>query len=169
MTTVTAIPVPAESVLKAAIGDADFHDAYAARLADGSLSPIEIGLRVMRSTPRWVSLLMSVRNRLVSMVGLKDVGRMRDGTDRPADSYRVGDRLGIFSIFGSSEKEVLLGIDDRHLDVRVSILKMRRDGADSYVVSTAVHIKNLLGRIYMLPVARIHPLVVKASMRRMPL
>jgi hypothetical protein len=34
------------------------------------------------------------------------------------------------------------------------------------VVSTVVHVHNWLGRIYMVPVGRIHPFVVRAMMRR---
>jgi Protein of unknown function (DUF2867) len=60
---------------------------------------------------------------------------------------------------------LLLGIDDKHLDVRVSVFKDGRS-APSYVVSTVVHVHNLLGHLYMVPVGRIHPLVVRAMMRR---
>jgi hypothetical protein len=90
---------------------------------------------------------------------------MRAAT-RPADSYQVGDRLGIFSIFGKTEKELLLGIDDSHLDVRVSVLKSECNGLPHYVVSTVVKVHNLLGRAYMMPVGRIHPFVVRAMMAR---
>jgi hypothetical protein len=35
-----------------------------------------------------------------------------------------------------------------------------------YVVSTVVHVHNLLGRVYMAPVGRIHPFVVRSMMGR---
>jgi hypothetical protein len=85
---------------------------------------------------------------------------------RPADTYQVGDRLGIFSIFGKTENELLLGIDDNHLDVRVSLLKSQRNGVPHYVLSTVVKVHNLLGRLYMAPVGRIHPFVVRSMMAR---
>jgi hypothetical protein len=85
---------------------------------------------------------------------------------RPPETYQVGDRLGIFSIFGKTEHELLLGIDDSHLDVRVSVLKSQRNGLPHYVVSTVVHVHNLLGRVYMAPVGRIHPFVVRSMMGR---
>ena len=87
-------------------------------------------------------------------------------TGKPAGDYRTGDRLGIFSIFSTAPDELVLGIDDRHLDVRVSVLKQGGGGRPSYVISTVVKVHNWLGRAYMLPVGRIHPLVVKAMMRR---
>ena len=158
--------VPGESALQPSLADADFHDAYEAPLRNGTLTPTEIFLSASRATPRWVGRLMALRNRIVRQLGLKDVGSMDGATDKPAAAYRVGDRLGIFSIFSKTENELLLGIDDRHLDVRVSVLKSERDGLHRYVVSTVVHVHNRLGHVYMAPVGRIHPLVVKSMMRR---
>ncbi len=166
MIPVTATDVPDESVLHAMLGDADFFDAYTAPLRDGSLTPVEIFLRTARATPSWVTSLMSLRNWIVRRLGLKDVGAMSGATGKPAEAYKIGDRIGIFSIFGTSETELLLGIDDSHLDVRVSILKLQTGGLRRYAVSTVVKVHNRLGRIYMVPVGRIHPLVVKALMRR---
>jgi hypothetical protein len=165
MTHVTATSVPADSVLQPWLAGAEFYDAYEAPLTVTALSPTEIFLRASRSTPKWVDDLMSIRNRVVRLFGLKDVGAMKAAT-RPDHAYKIGDRLGIFSIFGLTEKELLLGIDDSHLDVRVSVLKSQRDGLPSYVVSTVVHVHNLLGHIYMAPVGRIHPFVVRSMMRR---
>lgn len=165
VTKVTATTVPDESVLQPTLANADFYDAYEAPLIAAMLSPTEIFLRASRSTPRWVDDLMVIRNRIVRLFGLKDVGAMKVVARAP-DAYRVGDRLGIFSIFGKTEKELLLGIDDRHLDVRVSVLKSQRNGSPHYVVSTVVHVHNLLGRVYMAPVGRIHPFVVRSMMGR---
>jgi hypothetical protein len=165
VTRVTATTVPDESALQPTLVDADFYDAYEAPLSTAMLSPTEIFLRASRSTPRWVDDLMAVRNRIVRLFGLKDVGAMKVAARAP-DAYQVGDRLSIFSIFGKTERELLLGIDDRHLDVRVSVLKSERSGLPHYVVSTVVHVHNLLGRVYMAPVGRIHPFVVRSMMER---
>lgn len=109
---------------------------------------------------------MAIRNAIVKRLGLKDVGSMRGRINRPADAYRPGDRMGIFDIFALDRHELLLGINDSHLDVRVSVLKDGTTDATHYTVSAVVHVKNWLGRLYMLPVGRIHPRVVHAMMRR---
>jgi hypothetical protein len=165
MQNITAVDVPEECALRASLADAYFFDAYRAPLSDASLSPAGIFLRALKVTPAWVTRLMSLRNVIVRQIGLKDVGPMMALTDKPAQDYRVGDRLGIFSIIGSTANELLLGIDDRHLDVRVSVLK-QDGGRPSLVISTVVKVHNWLGRAYMAPVGHIHPLVVKALMRR---
>ena len=165
VTKVTATTVPDDSALRPSLADADFYDAYEAPLGTATLSPTEIFLRASRATPQWVDDLMAIRNRIVRLLGLKDVGAMKVAARAP-DAYQVGDRLGIFSIFGKTDNELLLGIDDSHLDVRVSVLKSQRNGLPHYVVSTVVHVHNLLGRIYMAPVGRIHPFVVRSMMGR---
>ncbi len=165
METVTATDVPEESALRTLLPEAYFFDAWRAPLNGVTLTPAGIFLQTVKATPAWVTKLMALRNLIVRQLGLKDVGPMTVPTDKPAGDYRIGDRLGIFSVFGNTENELLLGIDDRHLDVRVSVLKQGGELA-SYTVSTVVKVHNWLGRAYMLPVGRIHPLVVKALMRR---
>jgi hypothetical protein len=165
MSVISAVSIPVESALRARLADASFHDAYSAPLSDSSLTPTEIFLRTVGATPRWVSVLMTIRNALVRQIGLKDVGAMRVGAAKPAGAYRLGDRLGIFTIFAMSDEELLLGIDDSHLDVRVAVTKPEGARSRRYVVSTVVHVRNAVGRAYMVPVARIHPFVVRATMR----
>ena len=163
---VTEIDLPSDSILHTTLVSADFHDAYKAPLSNGRLTPTEIFLLTVHATPPWVNHLMSIRNLVVRQIGLKDVGTIGGAANKPADTYQIGDRLGIFTIFGKAENELVLGINDRHLDVRVSVLKSLGDRPMSYVVSTVVKVHNWLGHIYMAPVGRIHPLVVKAVMRR---
>lgn len=166
ITRISETAVPDNSVLQPMLATAHFHDAYEAPLTNDDLTATEIFLMASRAVPEWVDLAMTFRNRIVRQLGLKAVGAMGDATQRPANDYKVGDRLGIFNVFGKTDNELLLGIDDRHLDVRVSVMKLQRDDLHRYVVSTVVHVNNLLGHLYMVPVGRIHPLVVKAMMRR---
>jgi hypothetical protein len=162
MPKIIAVEWPEESDLRPTLARANYHDAYSAPLADDRLSPVEIFLRASRATPAWVALLMAFRNAIVRHLGLKDVGAMSSHAGKPAEAYAVGDRLGIFSVYEIHADELVLGIDDSHLDVRVSILK--RPGR--YFVSTVVTVHNWLGRLYMMPVGKIHPFVVRAAMRR---
>jgi hypothetical protein len=165
MRRVTRVDFPGESGLGEFRQGADFWDSWSAPLVDASLSPTEIFLRASRATPRWVSRAMAARNALARRLGLKDVGAMDAARGKPAAAYRRGDRLGIFTVFDVDASELRLGIDDRHLDVRVSVLKVSGERAARYVVSTVVRVHNRLGRLYMLPVGRVHPFVVRAMMR----
>lgn len=77
----------------------------------------------------------------------------------------VGDAFSIFRVVFVDSSELVLGIDDTHLDVRMSFLKRLTDSRASYVVSSWVKTHNVLGRVYMLPVAPVHRLLVSLMMR----
>ena len=81
----------------------------------------------------------------------------------------VGDAFSIFRVVSVDRSELVLGIDDTHLDVRILFLKRRKDERASYVVGSWVRTHNALGRIYMLPVAPIHRLLVRRVMRGVPM
>ncbi len=165
MNDVFAVALPQESALRPWLGNANFHDAWSVPLRDETLTPAEIFLRASRTAPGWIGRLMAFRNWIARRIGLKDVGSMSGATTKAAESYQIGDKLGIFTIMGSSAREVVLGIDDSHLDVRVSILKTGQNGEQQCIVSTGVRVHNWVGHVYMAPVGRIHPLVVRAMLR----
>ena len=155
------VPVPLHSQVHARLRGADFHDAYEADDGLPLASAMHSWLAVVGRTPRWVDRAMDLRNAVVSRVGLKDLGRLRPG---PAaeQAYIVGDRVGIFTLQQLSEDEVVMTDADRHLDVWVSLLKLRAER--KIVVSTVVQVHNALGRLYMLPVAPVHRLIVPAML-----
>jgi hypothetical protein len=85
-------------------------------------SALELFMLMARRTPRWVNACMSVRNGIVQMLGLKNLGHLAELTaDKPAAAYRQGDRVGIFTLIEQQADEVLLGDSDKHLDVVLSL------------------------------------------------
>nr|WP_315392065.1 DUF2867 domain-containing protein [uncultured Duganella sp.] len=165
--TISAVQVPPQSVIHQRLTGAYFYDCYAQEIAANGASALELYLKVVATTPAWVNSLMALRNRLVRLVGLKNLGHLGDfDKNKPASQYRLGDRVGIFSIVYLSDDEIILGDSDKHLNVEVSVCKMRGADHDTIAVSTVVHTHNALGRLYMLFVAPLHKLIVPASMRQ---
>lgn len=161
--------IPADAQISRYLPGADFHDCYQLPLPDSSTPPsaLALYLDVVSRTPAWVDALMATRNRAVALVGLKNLGQL-GAVDRakPAEAYRVGDRVGIFKLLQLSDDEVILGDADKHLEVRLSVFRRRSAAGPSVAVSTVVHIHNLLGRVYMLAVAPVHKRIVPAMLRR---
>ena len=115
---------------------------------------------------------MFVRSKAVRLVGLKDLGQLDDGHPpasgqslRDARSYRVG----IFRIRHLSDTEVVMGQDDKHLDVQVSICKQPAapGTAPRVVLSTVVHIHNTLGHAYMAVITPIHRVIARGTAQRL--
>ncbi|WP_434631820.1 DUF2867 domain-containing protein [Chromobacterium sp. CV08] len=157
---------PAGSRIAARLAGADFADAWSVRAAEPQLSALGQFLRVAAATPRWVENCMRLRNRVVRLFGLKDLGGLSDVATRPPEAFLPGDRVGIFTLLENGEDEVLLGDSDKHLDVVLSVHRARQaDGGAVLTLTTVVHVHNLLGRLYMLPVTPMHRLIAPATLR----
>ena len=113
---------------------------------------------------------MTLRNKIVARLGLKDMGPLR-GIDprKPSGAYRIGDQAGIFKILELHEREVILGETDKHLDVMISVTKQDMPGCTVASVSTVVHVHNVMGRLYMLFVTPAHRIIAPATVSRLRL
>lgn len=78
----------------------------------------------------------------------------------------TGERIGIFPVVARTPDEILLGLDDRHLDFRVSVRVADEESANLGIVSTLVRFNGWLGRAYFLPVRPAHRLIVPVMLRR---
>lgn len=142
---------------------ASYYDAYQVQTPASHDSMLKLAMQVLGSTPPWVNFLMLTRNRVVSLMGLKNLGGMSDiRKDKVVGDYRIGDRVGIFTLLYLTENEVILGDKDKHLEVRVSLY---RQGSE-LTVATVVHNHNWLGWVYMLFVKPAHRVIVRVLLRQ---
>jgi hypothetical protein len=125
----------------------DFADATIVALAPhDSVDPAAWARRVFDrgSVPAWVRAAIGLRQLLVPLLGVPR-------TDATTITFREhGD-------------EVLFAIDERHLDVRCAIavdeqMRLLR-------ITTTVRFHGARGRLYLLPVRVLHPVVVRAMIR----
>jgi hypothetical protein len=159
---------PPNSLVESLLPGAYFHDAWSIAAAEPSLDAFEQFLRVAQKTPRWVERLMAIRNQVVSTLGLKNLGGLSQiDSKKPKSQYVTGDRVGIFTLISNSTNEVLLGDNDRHLNVVVSVHKKADElsGAAVITVTTVVHVHNWFGKLYMIPVAPAHRIIARAMVR----
>lgn len=158
--------VPEHSLLQSELATAYFHDSFEAPLENSNQTALELYLRAVKNTPGWINFLMSVRNRVAAFFGLKDLGHLSDLEDgKAASEYKVGDRIGIFSILFISDQELVVGDADKHLSAKISIYK--HPGEQQKVVATTmVHVNNFLGRAYLFFVVPVHKLIVPSMVAR---
>lgn len=165
----TRSDVPPRSAINAMVRGAYFHDCYAIAVPDSTRTALDYFLTALGNTPPWINSLMALRNKFVRLVGLKDLGGLGQlNSEKPASTYAPGDRVGIFTLISNSPDEALLGDRDKHLDVVLSVCSspLGSDGLRSISVTTVVHVHNLLGRIYMLPVTPLHKIIAPAVLSR---
>lgn len=137
------MPTPASSALHDALPRVDYSDTHSANLPEGAPTDPHTWVdRLFSNPPRAFRLLLGARNRLVGTPGLKRT---------PFPEQR------------STAEEVVLGVDDLHLDFRVGV---RVDPVGRRVtVGTVVQFHNLFGRLYFLPVRLVHGVVVRSVLR----
>lgn len=162
--------IPPGSAIHPHLAGAYFHDCHTVDVPGPARSALGYFLVAVAQTPRWVNALMALRNQTVRLVGIKDLGHLGNiDPSKPASAYVPGDRVGIFTLISNTENEVLLGDHDKHLHVVLSVRKQPAGsaGVASLAVTTVVHVHNLLGRLYMLPVTPLHKLIAPAVLSRL--
>lgn len=164
--------LPPTSLLWRALPRIDFLDTYRLPLAPGAcLTATEVARALFQEGgPGWINGLLRLRNALGTKVGLRATA---PAAPRPPEGrLAVGDVLGPFETFAVTPAEVVLGLDDRHLDFRVSVLVVAGAAHPTVLVSTAVQHHNAAGRLYFALIRPFHGLVVPAllrdSRRRLP-
>lgn len=160
--TVSYTALPQDSRLHGRIAKSDFVDCVYGAKSPANLSASKAAYIAMAQMPPWVSKLMWVRNRLVSVVGLKTGDAPSFGNTVPK-TFEVGDRIGVFRVESVSENEVILGEDDRHLDFRISIYRNDK----GYYLATWVHPHNWMGRAYLKIVMPFHRLITQNCVKRL--
>ena len=126
----------------------DFADATIVAIdPTGSVDPAAWARRMFsrRDMPRWIVAAMAVRQAVVPLLGIA-----RAHSD-------------VLSIRETSEDEVLVAADDRHLDFRCAIAV--DEPTRLLRVTTTVRLNGWRGRLYFLPVRIAHPIVVRSLIR----
>ncbi|WP_331372464.1 DUF2867 domain-containing protein [Sinorhizobium chiapasense] len=136
----------------AILPEADWADRYELLVLNERLTAGEAARRMLDPLPAWVRGLLALRNRIVSPVRLR--------TAAPAADRGL---IGFFPVLLDDQHKAVLGFDDRHLDFRI-VVDVREGPADSQVVgvTTLVHRRNFLGRIYLALVTPFHKTIVPA-------
>ncbi len=110
--------------------------------------------------PVWFDGLMALRNHGMRLLGMKHLGSLRAVQD--IERPHPGQRLGIFTLQALEDDAIVLEDDDRHLRVQLAVQWQ----GDVLEVATVVHTHNAFGRVYMLPVAPVHRLIVPHLLRK---
>ncbi|MEP2989821.1 MAG: DUF2867 domain-containing protein [Parasphingorhabdus sp.] len=159
---VRSVPVPSNAAIHDYLPEADFADAYEVVVPARDISPEESFHAIMKSMPDWFRNLFKLRNKLVRPFGLIAPTSNELDAMVPKEIYELGDRIGVFEFYGRADKEVITGADDKHLNFRLSVLRVRDGGKDRIVVTTLVQRHNLAGRIYLRSILPFHELGVRS-------
>jgi hypothetical protein len=135
--------------LRALLAGAQFADAYRIEIERTTLDAGKAALLIMGRSPRWVRVLLGLRNLLVTPFGLKTSG---EPTARG--------NIGLFPVVSVTPERLVAGFDDSHLDFRIVVEVAPAGDARQFVTSTTlVRTHNLFGRIYLRVVMPFHRVI----------
>lgn len=149
----------------------DYTDSFTAAVQDpkSKLTSVEIGKAFFSSGPSWIGKLFDLRNRIVSIFGLKTSGNSKNRQEQLDNfSCEEGEQLGLFKVFRKTPNELVLGEDDKHLNFKVSLYLANgpRDSAErDFTISTVVKFNNWFGKFYFLLVKPFHKLIVPQMLK----
>ncbi len=159
--------VPASSALdRAMVGASDFRDSYRVPLTHPERGMAEIFFAVFGHSPLWMKAMLILRNALVRLAGLEVPAVAEIMTPEVRNTYRVGDKIGPWPVFFVGDDEIIAGRDNKHMDFRLSVLKVNDGQAAHVVVSTVCSVHNLFGRIYLFFIVPFHRAGVQGLLAR---
>ena len=141
----------------ALLAGAQFIDAYSIVIDHAALDARRAAEKMLARGPRWIDVLLALRNYLVTPFGLKT----------PSPNRRVAtDAVGIFPVLSESPDRLVAGFNDKHLDFRVVVDVASAGPGQQVTATTLVLTHNWLGRFYLAIILPFHRLIVRAMLRQ---
>ncbi len=152
MKTVTTLTtIPENSIISNGFETIDYCDSYRINKATNETAE-EIAIKIFKQS-KWEKRLFAIRDAIAGIFGLKT------GKETPQTQT-----VGFFPIIEQHENEIILGANDKHLNLKVSVF-IDREKSFIYL-TTIVHFNNFFGRLYFLPVKPFHKILVKSGFKR---
>ncbi|CAN5324050.1 DUF2867 domain-containing protein [soil metagenome] len=160
---VSAIPIPLAARANCGLADVNFADAYCGQTSGGLRSGAhpsaeQAGRAIFENPPRIAVLLMALRGFVVKRFGLK--------TERELGAVPEQGRIGIFPIVSVAERELVIGLDDKHLDFRIWISVQESSSDARITMTTLIHFNNVFGKLYLFTILPFHILLTRMMLKR---
>ena len=135
----------------------DYVDCFEVKINNPSVDISKVMLAFFKASPKWVDILFKIRNKIVTLFGLKSEVLDIDNITLP---FKIGDKVGFFKVFEVYDNEIVVGEDDTHLNFRVSIL-LNKNKDNLLSVKTVVTFNNFFGKLYFLLIRPFHIIIVR--------
>lgn len=164
---VEALDFPQASVLDANwVAGAYFRDSYRAPMSRSDTGLVDVFFALFGHHPPWMKAILIVRNGLARLAGL-DVPTVSDVLHPQAkERYAVGDKIGVWPLYALTENELVAGRDNKHLDFRLSLLRVGAGANADIVVSTVCSVHNTFGKVYLCLIVPFHRRGVRLLIER---
>lgn len=139
------------------LAGAQFADAFTVTIDEPALDARHAAERIFGRSPRWVRMLLAMRDAFVAPFGL---------TSSKTARHAEVDKVGMFPVVSETPDRIVAGFDDSHLDFRSLVDVAPVPGGTRITATTVVRTHNLLGRTYLAIIMPFHRLIVRTMLRQ---
>ncbi len=120
------------------------------------------------SIPKPFLWMLLFRESIARRLGLKTANGKK-GTLMEIEQFKgqVGDRIALFEVWSRTEKEIVTGQRDKHLDFVLSFRLENKEKQHTLKLLTAVQFNSRLGRMYFFVINPIHKLLMPQLVKRL--
>ena len=160
--------IPRSDKIFVSFGKVNYEDCFCLNLETKTIFDIDfIIFKIIKTLPNWVKLLLNLRNKIVSIFGLK-TGKIWDVYDNPEIlNFKQGQSIGNLSVILKGKYHLITELKDKHLDFRVSILIREEEDTTKVYFSTIVKYNNIFGKMYFFLIAPFHRLIIPSTLKRL--
>ena len=130
------------------------------------MTVLEAYCRMTGKSPRLLRAAFWLRDRISVFAGVRPIHGFASHNKNQVPV--AGDSLDFFNVHSISDDELCLTACDRHLSVLVALQLDPPAGENRFLTITAsVKTHNVFGKLYMLPVAPAHGVIVRYMLKRL--
>lgn len=119
--------------------------------------------KMSNNQPKWIKILMIIRNKIASLFGLKTTQLEKPTTPK---NIKIGEKLGLFQLFGITDNGIILGKNDKHLNFRLLVFYNEISKSIQIInFATLVKFNNQFGKFYFSLIKPFHKIIVKKMAR----
>ena len=119
------------------------------------------------SLPRVFMILVIIRETAAKLIGLKTSSKKEFENHLKNYTGEIGQRIALAEVLEKNSNELLAGLDDKHLNFRLSFVLEKCEETIQLNVGTYVMFNNWVGRLYFVFVKPIHRLFMPRIVKNM--
>ena len=160
--------IPRSDEIFNSFGKVNYEDSFCLCLETNKTFDIDfIIFKIIKTLPRWLKFLLSLRNMVVGIFGLKTGKSENVHYNQEKLILKQDQSIGDFFIILKRKKHLITELTDKHLDFRFSILITEDEGITKISLSTIVKINNIFGKIYFFFITPFHRLIIPNILKRL--
>ncbi len=160
--------IPRSDKIYSTFGKVKYEDRFSLIVETKKIFEVDYFIaKLIKSVPKWVILLLNIRNSIATIFGLK-TGKIENiYENKEVLIFKQYQSIGDIFILLKEKNHLIAELKDKHLDFRFSILVRQEDGKTKLSLSTIVKINNIFGKIYLFLITPIHRLIIPSLLKRL--